>query len=214
VVVDHLRLNQIRLSKKIIIQKLDRAVNNIAGVDVAIRDKYLVGCIGVFKYPGLQLIEHVEAVAACNMPYIPGFLSYREIPVLLKCYKKLRNEPDIILVDGQGIAHPRSLGLASHLGLLLQKPTIGCAKSRLCGDFTDPVQEKGSSKPLIMDNKIIGLVLRTRDNTKPLFISPGHLVDISDCRHYVLSVSGKYRIPEPIRFAHMTAGAKARGMSV
>jgi len=130
--------------------------------------------------------------------------------VLIKCYKKIRNKPDLMLVDGQGIAHPRALGLASHLGVLLNTPTIGCAKSRLCGEFVDPNNPRGSCELLRVGDETIGLVLRTRDKTKPLFISPGHLVDFEDCRKYVLSSGNRYRIPEPIRFAHKTAGEEAR----
>ena len=209
-VTDHLKLNQIRLARKIKIKRIKRDVRYIAGVDVAISAEYLIGCIGVFTFPQLRLIEHAEAMIPSSMPYIPGFLSYREIPVLISCYKKIRTKPDLILVDGQGIAHPRSLGLASHLGLLLNTPTIGCAKSHLWGEFVDPDQKRGSSKPLKKGDKTIGLVLRTRDRTKPLFVSPGHLVDIEDCRQYVMSSARNYRIPEPIRFAHTTAGVEAR----
>lgn len=207
---DHIKLNQIRLAKKLRIQKVQKAVRYIAGVDVAVSGGNLVGCMGVFTFPQLKLVEHAEAVSKSPMPYIPGFLSYREIPVLIRCYKKIKTKPDLILVDGQGIAHPRSLGLASHLGLLLDTPTIGCAKSHLCGEFTDPGSKRGSSEPLKAGDKTIGLVLRTRHRTKPLFISPGHLVNIEDCRQFVLSSLRKYRIPEPIRFAHITAGAEAR----
>jgi len=211
---DDLKLNQIRLAKKVILRGIKKRVRFIAGVDVAVAPERLVGCIGIFSFPELKLVEHVKATAPNSMPYVPGFLSYREIPVLIKCFKKIRNKPDLMLVDGQGIAHPRALGLASHLGVLLNTPTIGCAKSHLYGEFVDPNNPRGSCELLRVGDKTIGLVLRTRDKTKPLFISPGHLVDFEDCRTYVLSSVSRYRIPEPIRFAHMTAGEEARRFSV
>ncbi len=139
------------------------------------------------------------------MPYIPTFLAFRELPVILKAYKKLTIEPDLILVDGQGIAHPRFCGVATHLGVILNKPTIGCAKSHLIGEFTMPGGNRGDFSPIKWHNKKIGIVLRTKDNVKPLFISPGNLVDFDDCRRYVLATTLGYRIPEPIRQAHIMA---------
>lgn len=208
--IEHLKLNQIKLARKVRLQKIKKPVKYIAGADVAVTSKYLVGCIVILKYPDLELIECVKATTPNKIPYVPGFLSYREIPVLIKCYKKIKRKPDLMLVDGQGIAHPRSLGIASHLGLLLDTPTIGCAKSRLCGEFVKPRETRGSSESLKIGDKTVGLVIRTRDKTKPLFVSPGHLVDIEDCRRYILSSVCRYRIPKPIRFAHMTAGTEAR----
>ena len=208
--LDHLVLNQLRLSQKICIRKIGRKIDYIAGVDVAVTPNILIGCIGVFRFPSLELVEHTYARAANNMPYIPGFLSFREVPVILKCYKKLKKKPDLMLVDGQGIAHPRALGLASHLGVILKCPTIGCAKSHLYGDYKEPSARKGSYYPIKEGQKKIGLVLRTKDNINPLFVSPGHLVDFEDCRNYVLSSLTRYRIPEPLRFAHKTAGEFAR----
>jgi len=208
--LDHLVLNQLRLSQKIRLEKIGKRIDYIAGADVAVTPHNLIGCIGVFTYPSLELVEHTYAVSIISMPYIPGFLSFREIPVIVKCYKKLKKKPDLILVDGQGIAHPRALGLASHLGVILKCPTIGCAKSHFYGDYEIPSGKKGSYYPIREGQKKIGLVLRTRDNVNPLFVSPGHLVDFEDCKHYVLSSLTKYRIPEPLRFAHRTAGERAR----
>lgn len=212
--IDHLILNQLKLSKKIKVERIKIKVNYIAGVDVAVTTDFLIGCIGIFSFPSLDLVEHSYAKAVNDMPYIPGFLSFRETPVILKCYKKLRQKPDLLLVDGQGIAHPRALGLASHLGIILSKPTIGCAKSHLYGDYEMPDSTKGSYSSIVGEKKKIGLVLRTRDNINPLFVSPGNLVDLEDCRKYVLSSLTKYRIPEPIRFAHKTAGDMARRIDV
>jgi deoxyribonuclease V len=212
--IDHLILNQLKIASKVRIQRIKTKIRFIAGTDVSVRENKLVGCIGVFSYPGLVLSEYSCATSTVSIPYIPGFLSFREIPVLLRCYRKLRIKPDMILVDGQGIAHPRAVGLAAHLGVLLNTPTIGCAKSHLYGSYTLPGKQKGNHSSLRDDTKEIGLVLRTRNNTKPLFVSPGHLTDIDDCRAYVLSTTVKYRIPEPIRFAHKTAGDLARRINV
>jgi deoxyribonuclease V len=144
------------------------------------------------------------------MPYVPGFLSYRELPVLVKAYKKLEIRPDIMLIDGQGIAHPRGLGLAAHLGVVLNVPAIGCAKSPLYGTFSMPGAKRGSHRVIRSGRQSIGVVLRTRDNVKPLFVSPGHLVDIHDSLRIVLRAARGYRLPEPIRYAHKMAGKFAR----
>ncbi len=208
--IDHLRLHQHRLASKIRLERLSHAVNYIAGIDVAVAHDRLVGCAGVFTFPQLKLIEQACALAQDRIPYVPGFLSFREIPVILQCYKKLKQEPDLLLVDGQGIAHPRGLGLATHLGIILNKPTIGCAKSHLYGEYEMPEKEKGSYRYIVSGSKPIGLVLRTRDNVNPLFVSPGHLVDLADCLEYVLASVTTYRIPGPLRFAHQIAGDIAR----
>lgn len=212
--IDHLILNQYRLSTKIRLESIRDEVHLIAGVDVAATPTSLFGCIGVFSFPSLDLIEYSCAQAAHTMPYIPGFLSFREIPVILKCYEKLKQKPDLLLIDGQGIAHPRAVGIASHLGVILNKPTIGCAKSHLFGEYEMPGSAKGSYSMIMDGEKRIGLVLRTRDKVQPLFVSPGNLVDLEDCRKYVLASLSKYRIPGPLRFAHRTAGEWARRVNV
>lgn len=201
---------QITLSKRVKISGIQRRVNYIAGVDVALRHNHLFGCICVFSFPKLALVDYSCAKKTDALPYIPGLLSYREVPVIMKAFKKLKKIPHLILVDGQGIAHPRYIGFASHLGVLLNIPTIGCAKSHLFGDYHMPGTTKGSYTLLASGRKKLGVVLRTRDNTRPLFVSPGHLVNVNDCRRYVLSAIEKYRIPEPIRCAHKMAGEKAR----
>lgn len=212
--LSHYTLNQLRLASRVRVVPLTRPVTSIAGVDVSIRDDTMTGCIAVLSYPGLDLMDHAVATMPMTMPYIPGYLSFREVPVLLRCYKKLRTKPDMLLVDGQGIAHPRTIGLASHLGILLDTPAIGCAKSRLYGSHRVPGRKRGDAAVLHDSEHELGIVLRTRDGVKPLFVSPGHLVDIHDCRKYVLASSGKYRVPEPIRFAHRIAGETARRLDV
>ncbi len=139
----------------------------------------------------------------CFLPYIPGILSFREIPPILKALKKLKSEPDLIFCDGQGIAHPRGLGLASHLGLLTGKPTIGCAKKRLVGQFSEPGQHRGDYSLLLYKGKKVGAVLRTKEKIRPLFVSPGYAIEIEGSVRIVLDCGGQYRIPEPIREAHL-----------
>jgi len=202
--------DQVRLAKKVRIESIKGEINYVAGVDAAINAGLLFGCIGVFSFPSLRVIDEAYAKVSSVLPYIPNFLSFRELPVILEVYKKLRKKPDLLFVDGQGIAHPRALGLASHVGVTLGVPTIGCAKSHLFGDYKIPRLRKGSYTFIRDGKKKIGIVLRTRDRVKPLFISPGYRVDLDDCRRYVLSSTIKYRIPEPIRFAHKMAREKAK----
>jgi deoxyribonuclease V len=149
----------------------------------------------------MHLIEETYAVTETLFPYIPGFLSFREGPVIINALKGLRKKPDIILFDGQGIAHPKGLGIASHIGVLLNAPTIGCAKSRLVGTYEEPGTKKGAYSSLLFIEEIVGAVLRTKDNVKPLFVSPGHRIDIQGSIDIVLACSQKYRIPEPLRRA-------------
>lgn len=208
--LDQLIENQLRLAKKVRIKSIKGKVNYIAGVDAAVNSGFLFGCIGVFSFPSFRMIDEAYARVSSVLPYIPNFLSFRELPVILETYKKLRKKPDLLLVDGQGVAHPRALGLASHVGVTLGVRTIGCAKSHLYGDYKIPRLRKGSYTFIRDGSRKIGIVLRTRDRVKPLFVSPGNLVDLDDCRRYVLSSTTKYRIPEPIRFAHKMAGEKAQ----
>jgi deoxyribonuclease V len=149
-----------------------------------------------------EIIETSYVVQAVNFPYIPGLLSFREAPACLAAIEKLTVTPDCFIVDGQGIAHPRRLGIASHLGLFLDIPTIGCAKSRLIGDFEQPASRKGSTSPLMDKGEIIGSVVRTRNNVKPVFVSVGNKCRLCDAERIVLDCYGKYRLPEPSRLAH------------
>ncbi len=149
-----------------------------------------------------EIVEKTEVAGPASFPYVPGLLSFREAPALLDAFRQLKTTPDVVLCDGQGIAHPRRLGIASHLGLWLGLPTIGCAKSRLCGQFEEPGLNRGARSPLVDRGEVIGAVVRTKNRVKPLFISPGHLCDLEGAVELVLSLSGKYRLPEPIRQAH------------
>lgn len=183
-------------------------VRFVAGVDVSVRRASGVGrgAVAVLTYPGLDLVETQVAERRVDFPYVPGLLSFREGPVVLEACEKLSHEPDLILVDGQGLAHPRRLGLASHLGLLWDKPTIGCAKSRLCGEHGPVGTERGDSAILVDGDDTIGMVLRTRTNVKPLYVSVGHCMDLNAAVRWVLKCSRGFRLPEPTRLAHQAAG--------
>lgn len=179
----------------------------IAGVDVAFssEEQLLYAAIVVLDASSLKPVETVSAVQQPTFPYVPGLLTFREGPVVLEAYERLSREPDLLMFDGQGIAHPRGLGLASHLGVLLDKVSIGCAKSRLVGEFKEPKQKRGSMRTLSYERRKVGVVLRTRDNTKPVFVSPGHRITIETAAARVLGATKGYRIPEPTRLADVEA---------
>jgi deoxyribonuclease V len=210
--LDRLIRQQEKTATHVKVSRHNGKIRTVAGADVALNGDYLSSCIGVFSYPALELCATSCARMRASMPYVPGFLSYRELPVLVKAYRKLTLKPDVIIVDGQGIAHPRGLGLASHLGIVLNVSTIGCAKSHLFGEYKVPRSGRGSYSAVLGRGRRIGIVLRTRDNVKPLYVSPGHLVDFDDCLRIVLGVTKGYRLPEPVRYAHRMAGLTARSM--
>ncbi len=195
---------QAEMAGRVRMSPLRRAPRTVAGMDCAFsRDKKRIGAtIVVLEYPALEVMEIVSAAGDAVFPYIPGLLSFREAPVCLAAAAKLRTAPDCFLVDGQGIAHPRRLGLASHLGLFLDRPTIGCAKSRLVGTFEPPALQKGARSPLMDGDDLIGAVLRTRTDVKPIFVSVGHMCTLEDAIQIALSCTRKYRLPEPTRLAH------------
>lgn len=188
----------------------------VAGVDVSheLYGHRLFAAVVVLSWPDLQQLTSASAEGDAAFPYIPGLLSFRELPVLLEAFRRLPLRPDLVLVDGQGIAHPRRLGLASHLGLWLDLPTIGCAKSRLCGVHDPPGQSKGDQVPLLVDGEEIGALLTTRNKIKPLYISPGHRIDLASAIPLVLSCTSRYRLPEPTRLAHqLTNRLRRQGRS-
>jgi deoxyribonuclease V len=185
-----------------------RNVGLIAGLDVHFPTRERVrAAAAILTYPDLEIIERKSHEEACVFPYVPGLLSFREIPPILSLWKKIKRKPHLVLCDGQGIAHPRGLGLASHLGLILEIPTIGCAKSPLYGRFDEPGRSKGERSPIVAPGGgTIGSVLRTRDGTRPLYVSIGHGISLARAVRFVLSCTPKYRIPEPLRAAHRLAG--------
>lgn len=179
----------------------------IAGVDVGFEDanRTTRAAVVVLDFPSLQLVEYAIARLPTSFPYVPGLLSFREVPAVLAALERLAVLPDMLLCDGQGIAHPRRLGIASHLGVLLDLPTIGVAKSRLIGEYVEPGEEKGSWEALRDGDEVLGCVLRTRARVKPLYISPGHRVSIDSARELVLACTTRYRLPETTRWAHRLA---------
>lgn len=205
VTVEQAKTIQLELQGKIRLQKLVSPVRFMAGCDVSYSKKVELcfAAVTVFKLPELTIIEQVQSLGTINFPYVPGYLTFREAPVLLKAFEKLENVPELVLFDGQGIAHPRQMGLAAHLGLILNLPSIGCAKSMLIGNFEQPEDIQGSWTKLIHHEKVIGAVVKTRDRVKPLFVSPGFKITIDQAIEWVLRACTKYRIPEPIRTSHI-----------
>jgi deoxyribonuclease V len=184
----------------------------VAGVDAAYSktDRAIYGAAVVLSLPDLALVEAAGASGPVTFPYIPGLLTFREAPILLAALQQLRHLPDVILVDGQGIAHPRGLGLAAHLGLLAGRPTIGCAKSRLVGEYGELKLEKGSVCPLTWEGKKVGWVLRSSRGCRPLFISSGHLITLEESLEITRQCLGKYRLPLPLREAHILSNRLRR----
>jgi deoxyribonuclease V len=187
-----------------VLQPFRREISTVAGVDISFSGKtFGTCCIVVLEFNSLEVAECVVEKGTIHLPYIPGYLSFREGPLFIRTMALLKSEPDLYFFDGQGIAHPRRLGLAAHLGVLLGIPSIGVAKSRLIGQYDAPGQERGSWTYLLEKHERLGAVLRTRDKVKPVFVSPGHLTDIESAVELTMSVTGRYRIPEPTRLAHI-----------
>jgi deoxyribonuclease V len=203
ITIQEARSKQEKLKMKVLLSPLKHEPRLVAGVDAAFSHDRVFAAVCLFSFPEFMLIERRSAVRKLRFPYVPGFLAFREGPATIAALKTLRQMPDLILVDGQGIAHPRRFGLASYIGVLLDIPAIGCAKSRLIGDYEEPAIKQGSWSPLGLEGDIVGAVLRTQDNVQPLFISPGHRTDVKSAIRLTLSCLGNYRIPEPIRCADM-----------
>jgi len=188
----------------------------IAGVDVSVNRwaKTGTGAVVVLSYPELEIVAVEVVTDRIGFPYVPGLLSFREAPLILAASEKLTVTPDLFIVDGQGLAHPRRIGLASHLGLFLDTPTIGCAKSRLSGIHVVPDDQAGSFTELTDKDEIIGAVLRTRTRIKPVYVSIGHRISLQSAINWVLACCGGYRLPEPTRLAHQAAGGNLKVESV
>ncbi len=187
-------------------------VRLVAGADISAPDDGGVAraAVVVLQYPELVLVEKKVVERAVTFPYVPGLLSFREAPLVLAACQELDSDPDVILVDGQGILHPRRMGLASHLGLFLDKPTIGCAKSRLCGRHAPVGAEPGSCAEVIDDGEVIGVALRTKAGTSPLYVSIGNKVSLNTAIDWVMWCCRGARLPEPARLAHQAASGRAR----
>ena len=196
---------QHELAQHIILEDRVGEVHYIAGVDMAIHEEHNTAqaAVVLLSFPDLEIVERHTYEESIQMPYVPGLLSFREAPSVLGAMRKLRQKPDLVMVDGQGIAHPRRIGIGAHLGLWLNIPTIGCAKSLLVGHYDKETlgEEAGSWVPLVYKKETIGAVVRTRTRVNPMIISPGHLISLETSIRYVLACSKGYRLPEPTRQA-------------
>ena len=199
---------QLSLAKRVVTENEVINPRLVAGIDISSPDAQGVarGAVVVLRYPEFSLVEVKVVENKITFPYIPGLLSFRESPLILAACEKLGNTPDLILIDGQGIAHPRRMGLASHVGLFLDLPTIGCAKSILCGRHRPVGEEVGSHAELLDNGELIGAALRTKSGVKPIYVSVGHKIDLAAAIQWVIKCCRGYRIPEPTRLAHLAAG--------
>lgn len=201
---------QKEIAKEVKLIPFKEDIKTIAGIDISFRGDEGNCCIIVLNFNSMQEIEKVEYKAKANFPYISGFLAFREGPIILKAIKNLKTKVDIFMFDGQGISHPRRCGIASHMGVIINKPTIGVAKSHLYGHYTEPENKKFSFSYIFdYSNKKIGAVLRSKENCKPIFVSPGHLTDIESSIRIVKKCLKSYRLPEPTRLAHIISKAKS-----
>jgi deoxyribonuclease V len=196
---------QQRLRSMVRIEPLAREVHTIAGADISFNkfSETVYAGIVVLSLPDLQVIEEAGVRSAAKFPYVPGLLSFREAPSLLEAWDKLQTKPDVLMLDGQGIAHPRRFGIACHVGLLLDLPAIGCAKSILVGRHGELGLEAGGQSPLIDRGEQVGVALRTKNKVAPVYVSAGHLIDLNSAVDLVMRSTGKYRQPEPTRQAHL-----------
>ena len=207
---------QKKLASKVKQVPIKRKIKKICGLDISCSKKsdMLYATTVILDSKNLTILETSSNKGKATFPYIPGLLSFREIPLLRQCLLKLKNQPDIIIADGQGIAHPRKFGLASHIGILYNIPSIGCAKSVLVGEYKQLKSKKGSTSPLIYKGETIGTALRTKNNVKPVFVSVGNLITIQNAVRITLDCCTKYRIPEPTRQAHILVNNLRKEQSV
>ncbi|MEK3788634.1 MULTISPECIES: deoxyribonuclease V [Paenibacillus] len=194
---------QQELAKKVIKEDSFNQIHYVAGVDVAYsktNDK-LIAAIVILETETLKLVESVVIEDTVQFPYIPGLFSFRELPPIIKAFEKIKTTPQLVVCDGQGLAHPRRFGLACHLGILYDIPTIGCGKTKLLGSYEEPELHRGAQSPLIDNHEIIGNVLRTQNNINPIYVSIGHRISLITACHWILKLSPKYRLPETTRLA-------------
>jgi deoxyribonuclease V len=183
------------------------SIRRIAGADASYTkgENVIYAVVVVLSFPDLAPVERVWARQETDFPYIPGLLTFREGPALVEAFRNIASEPDVILFDGQGIAHPRALGIASHMGVLLDRPTIGVAKKILTGTASEPAQRRGATSPIVRDGRTIGMAVRTKERVKPVYISVGHKIGLEEAVGIVLATYRGYRLPEPTRQAHLYA---------
>lgn len=204
---------QQELRPRIRIEPPVKAPATIAGCDISFNkfEETVYAGIVVLRLDTLETIEEVGVVSSASFPYVPGLLSFREIPSLLEAWQKLRTEPDVVMFDGHGTAHPRRIGIASHAGLFLNRPTFGCGKSVLVGKYEEPAPERGAWSPMMHYRDVVGAALRTKNKVNPVYVSPGHLIDLPTAIDLTLRCDGGYRIPEPTRRTHNLVNALRRG---
>ncbi|HST52797.1 MAG TPA: deoxyribonuclease V [Pyrinomonadaceae bacterium] len=204
---------QKRLRERVRVEPLKKKIETVAGADISFNkfEPTVYAGLVVLSLPSLEVVEEVGVVSETKFPYVPGLLSFRESPSVLEAWAKLKTEPDAVMFDGQGIAHPRRVGIASHVGLVIKRPTLGCAKSVLVGRFEEPGEERGSWTPLVDKGETVGAALRTKTRVQPIFVSPGHLIDLEGAVELTLACDGGYRQPEPTRRAHLLVNALRRG---
>ena len=207
---------QTKLHNRLDLTTLLSDVKIAAGCDVSqnLGSNVFTSAVVIMSYPEFEILETVTSTIEVDFPYIPGLLSFREMPPLLESWQKVKNVPDLVFCDGSGYIHPRKFGLACHLGLWLNLTVIGCAKNLLCGETVMPDEDKGCISDVILDGMIVGKSVRTRTGVKPMYVSPGNGIDIEQSAHFVLESCLKYRIPEPIRAAHKAANQARKGVNV
>ncbi len=196
---------QQQMREQIRLTPLQQEIRTIAGADISF-NKYseiVYAGIIVLSYPDLVVVDQATTISKTSFPYIPGLLAFREVPALMEVWNKMSVKPDVLVLDGQGIAHPRRMGIASHFGLIAQTPTIGCAKSILAGSYTEPADVVFAMSDLTHKGEKVGVALRTKRKCKPVYISPGNLITIEESISVIEKCIGKYRIPEPTRLAHI-----------
>jgi deoxyribonuclease V len=212
---DAVRIQERLKSDLILRDTVHGEIGVVAGGDISYSrgdDRFFAAVVSL-RLPDFEVLEETRAFGHVRFPYIPGLLSFREAPILLQAFEKLQRLPDVVLIDGQGIAHPRGFGLASHVGLFLDVPTIGCAKTRLVGTHEEVGPEAGDYSELLLEGQVVGAVLRTKKNVKPLYVSQGHRIDLQGAVDAVRRCLAGYRIPEPLRRAHHAVNAFRRGAS-
>jgi deoxyribonuclease V len=206
------RALQESLRGRVLERELRRPVRRVGGVDVSYDrgSPVLFAAVVVLDVESAEVVEVAGARARAIFPYVPGYLSFREIPPLLRAFAALSEPPDLLIVDGHGRAHPRRFGIACHLGVLLDLPTVGCAKSRLVGTHREPGPRRGATTRLLEGREVIGSVVRTRDRVKPVYVSVGHRITLDEARRSILSLARGTRLPEPIRAAHAEVNRRRR----
>lgn len=212
--ISEYRERQTEMARQVVETPLATEPRIVAAIDMHVADEQAIGSAVALRYPELELIDEHVATQDVTFPYIPGLLSFREAPVCLAAIAGLESQPDLVLVDGQGRAHPRRFGIACHIGYELGIPTIGVAKSILVGRHGELGDERGSTAPLIDRDEVIGMAVRTRPGTKPVYVSVGNLITLEEAVDWVLRTTGRYRLPEPSRLAHKLAQARANELRV